>query len=770
MTLDTLINKNSITLIGNDKTILLKSENPVKLELWNGIQNNDPIMIEAAYDYVDQKGEVTTCTANVESEDIGSIKLIDRYYKLNDDTIRFDRKLSVIKQGHMKGIRLWYSSEIFPADKPDFGDLRYFAPPAIFDKNDLDEDGVEDYFHTKNLMYREDRINFPNFLCYSENRKKAVCMGRAVLPSYDSNPERKEKETVFLQKTDIGSLGVWNDTKNQVELRAAYPFYEGEGTIGLYISKTVPFGAFWPLESGEEMIVSYFFSTADYETYNEACWESIRRIIKENEIKPVELSASPDLLVKYRLESLERYYIEKDASEDANCPAGYVLNCHPQIGEQLENIIQYGFTGQNILNAYNILRYGYTHNKSTYIEHARKITDFFANKIQIKESGIFYNLYNIDMKKVNFWWTGLLLPVAYAQGDELQRLMGPLYDHKKDLIDELSTLEGAYLRCMNEDATALLRIYRYEFAKGNKHENWITAVKNYCEFLLRAQEEDGSWYRAYDTTGKPIINPEIWFGATIYEKKSSTGTSIPLLVEMYELTGDGRYLKCAEKAGMFVKEYIIDRVRFNGGVHDSIYSKGQLIDNESILYPMFGMLSLYHATKKQIFLEGAIDAAHFYASWVCLWDVPLPEDSTLAKYNFRSTGIGACDTCGAGYTHSFQLIGVAELAEIAILAKDKELFETARLYWHGCNQTVSMPQNDWGLKYYGLQEEGWLVSWFAVDDPMFASDTGFGNRLKGEGNKTCFPWIQACAVKGYWTLLDKFGTTDFDDIYEKNFN
>ena len=34
---------------------------------------------------------------------------------------------------------------------------------------------------------------------------------------------------------------------------------------------------------------------------------------------------------------------------------------------------------------------------------------------------------------------------------------------------------------------------------------------------------------------------------------------------------------------MFVKEYIIDRVRFNGGVHDSIYAKGQLIDNESIL-------------------------------------------------------------------------------------------------------------------------------------------------------------------------------------------
>ena len=97
--------------------------------------------------------------------------------------------------------------------------------------------------------------------------------------------------------------------------------------------------------------------------------------------------------------------------------------------------------------------------------------------------------------------------------------------------------------------------------------------------------------------------------------------------------------------------------QFNGGVHDSIYAKGQLIDNESILYPMFGMLSLYEATRRKDFLDAAVRAAHYYASWVCLWDVPLPEDSTLHRYGFHSTGMGACDTCGCGYVHPFQLVG-----------------------------------------------------------------------------------------------------------------
>lgn len=33
---------------------------------------------------------------------------------------------------------------------------------------------------------------------------------------------------------------------------------------------------------------------------------------------------------------------------------------------------------------------------------------------------MFYNLYNVDTKSVNFWWTGLLLPLAYAKGEELE--------------------------------------------------------------------------------------------------------------------------------------------------------------------------------------------------------------------------------------------------------------------------------------------------------------------------------------------------------------
>ena len=766
MNLQAFLEDKKVLISGSDNSVQLEIDSPVEMEFWDGV-SDDTEKVLTQYSKCEKSGDQWICSAEVYKNDNQKFILKDVYTNTDKGRVRLDRRLKAEGTGNIQGIRLWYSAALFPKDNPIFKDLRYFAPPAIFDKNDLDDDGLEDYFLTDNLLYREDRINFPKFMAYSEKQQMSLWMERAILPQYDSIPDREIGQVRFLQKTDIGSIGVWSRGYSNVHMRVAYPFYEGEASIGLYVSKSVPFGAFWPVANGEELKVSYLFGASEQENFNTACWESVRTIMRENTLTPVDLLEPIDQIVSYRLEALDRYYFE--FPQDKGFPAGYVLNCHPQKGEQLENIIQYGFTGQNILNAYNVIRYGYEHDIPTYVEHALRTTDFFVNSIHIPESGMFYNLYNTDTKEMNFWWTGLLLPLAYARGEELERLMGPLYTNKKDVVDRLAQLKGSYLRCMNEDVTALLRIYRYELERGNDHQNWIGAVKNYCEFLLRTQEEDGSWYRAYDISGQPITDPEIWFGGTIYEKKSSTSTSIPLLVEMYEYTQDVKYLDCAKKAGYFVKKYPIDRVKYNGGVHDSIYRKGQLIDNESMLYPMFGMLSLYKATGEKLFLDGAIDAAHFCASWVCLWDVPLPEGSTLQKYGFRSLGIGACDTCGAGYTHMFQLMCVSEIVEIAILSKDKELFEAARLYWYGCNQTVALPENDWGYKYYGLQEEGYLVSWFGTDDPMFAADTGFGHRWKGEGNKTCFPWIQAVALKGYWSLKDRFHTTDFDEIEKQYF-
>ncbi len=59
--------------------------------------------------------------------------------------------------------------------------------------------------------------------------------------------------------------------------------------------------------------------------------------------------------------------------------------------------------------------------------------------------------------------------------------------------------------------------------------------------------------------------------------------------------------------------------------------------------------------------------------------------------------------------------------------------------------------------------KGLLISWWFSDDPMFG-ETGFGGRGKGEGNKTCLPWISAVSVHAFEEMIAQYGTTDIAAI------
>ena len=127
--------------------------------------------------------------------------------------------------------------------------------------------------------------------------------------------------------------------------------------------------------------------------------------------------------------------------------------------------------------------------------------------------------------------------------------------------------------------------------------------------------------------------------------------------------------------------------------------------------------------------------------------------------------MGACDTCGAGYVHPFQLRIVSELVEIAQIIGDEVMLNIAELIFQVVIKLLQLLKMIGVINIMGA-EEGYLVSWLLIDDPIFEG-TEFGNRLKGEGNKTCFPWIPAVSVFNYWNMIDKFGTTDFSVIKQK---
>jgi hypothetical protein len=749
-------------VFAHDGEDALRVPAPVVVETWSPADGPDGVTRhEAGYSAVTWTDGMAHAEATVHFGGGASVRVDDRWRRIAPDTWQVDRSLTVAGDVPA-GVRLRLVAETTYPEGGRFGDFRFFAPSSVYDHNDLDGDGVDDYLPSRRQQYREDRLNALSLMAYHEKRGVSLSIIRADLPAFDSIPDRPAKERLFLQETDIGSIGFEPvaGAVEQLRLQACYPFDEGESTHALLLVERPSWGSMWPTAGGTPLEASYQIRAETAANFHDAMWANYTRRLRELRPVPVELPVSIDELTRYRAESLDRYYLETDPAVDPHAPAGYVLNCHPQVGEQLADIIQYGFTGQNTLNAWSQMRFG----EPAWAEHAVRTLDFFVDKGHLSETGMFYDLYNAPKQKMDCWWTGLLLPLAYAEpGGDLEALMGPIYLKWKDEIPQLQKLQGSYLRCMSESAYGVLLGYEFEKGQGRERPNWLAAVRRYGEFLLRVQEEDGSWYRAYDHQGKPLTSPEIWFGTTVYEQKSSSSTPIPTLIKLTELTGDRRFLEAAVRAGHFVRDTLVDPVRFNGGIHDPIYAKGQLIDNEGILYPMLGLLALYRTVGGEYFKVGAIRAAQLFATWTWLWDVPLPPTSTLAKHGFRSTGIGSCDTCATGYVHPFEILAVPELIEIGQLAGDPAMVDVAELILHGCSQTVAVPGKDWGYAFPGLQEEGYMISWWLADDPIFEG-TAFGGRGKGEGNKTCFPWIPAVATACYWKLIDRYGTADMAEI------
>lgn len=712
--------------------------------------------VERGYDSIEAVGDAWEAEAVI-SFGTGRYLVRDRW-TLEAGTASVRRRVEPIEPG-TEPLRLLLEAEIAGSS---FDDMQLFAPPALYDLNDINGDGLEDFLDTRELVYRDDRLTGLTVLAYAPDAAAGYALSRDDLPAFDDIPARVRGQQNLVQRTDIGALGLMPSDTGATTLVAAYPFVERSRSHALTSEGREPWGAFWPMDSAvaAPFEVTYSLSSVTGATAVDCLWNLWDNRMKVLAPVAVELTDTLETITRLRVDALLPYYGEGTATPSGARPAGFVTNNHPQNGVQLENIIQYGFTGQNVLNAHHVLAYAGEVSDPDARAKALKVIDFFVAQAAQSRHGLTHTLFDLDTGKTANWWSGLVLPLAYAEdGDDLQALMGPVYEHMKYAIEPLRHLDGTYLRCMAEEHAALLRVYEAERARGAEHPEWLAAATSFGEFLLAAQEADGSWRRAYDFEGTAVTEPAVWFGETDLNQKSSTATAVPVLTALYRVSGDDRWLQSARRAEAFTAEHFVADLRFNGGIHDSIYSRPQLVDSESILFSMRASMAIWQLTGEERALRSATDAARILATWIYLWDVPLPPTSTLAGYGFRSTGWSACDTCGAGYIHPYEIHAAPDMLEIAIGARDSRLAEIADLVLVGSSETVATETKDWGYARSGLQEEGLLVSWWLIDDPMFTG-TGFGGRGKGEGNKTCLPWISAVGIDAYSECMRRFGTVD----------
>lgn len=708
----------------------------------------------------------------------GASFILEDLWSVNDASVQVSRKVTVLEAGDCRGFRsdLYLMSDV--QGGVDVRDFDYLAPAAFYRHLDLDGDGVPNNWQTYNLAWAEDKLAFPAVMAYQPDGGLLTAVYRVDLATYDADVRSKAwaGERFFTLDTDIGSLGfkyVPEGRSGQVALRAHYPFYEGEVSYALD-RQGFPWGAFAAAEQGNTIEHCHGVYIASATDFADACWALTSHLLERYNPQPVDLPYSFEEVNQHRLEFLNRFFYQFGADEDENEPAGYIVNQHPLEGETLAHVYEYGFTGLQLRNAYNSMRYGYENGRPEYIDNARKTIDFFRRKV-VRSNGFCHAAYSADEHTFVSWYQGLLLPYSFAETREEQEkyLGAKTVEGLATIHDELKKIEGSYTLPMSEEAFCLLMCWELAKQHGEDHPEWFTTAKLVGDFFLQKQNDDGSWYRAVDLEGNPVRYPEAWFGTTEDMRKSTTYNTIPLLIRLHEITSDDRYIESAERAADFTIERYVDTSYMYGSILDHSFAPlraaGPGMDNSAPMLAMEALLHLYESTGKQKYLDGAVKAGKISATWINLWDVPFPEGTTLHRYGFRSTGWSPAFTLVSSWTTDMSpLLFPRDFIKLAELTGDLGFLRIAELIQFGQNEMVSTPSETYGYAHYGLQTEGRVMTWYLIKDWGKPQDQAegheFGGRTKGEENKTAYPWIYAVSVGGYYRILDDYGTLVFDDI------
>ena len=168
----------------------------------------------------------------------------------------------------------------------------------------------------------------------------------------------------------------------------------------------------------------------------------------------------------------------------------------------------------------------------------------------------------------------------------------------------------------------MLEAYQVLKTIGVDKPSYRAMALNACDFFLKNRAPDGSFGKTWGRDGTPLDT-----GGTI-------GCFIlPGLTKAYEVTGNSAYLTCACDMYRFYVERDLYRMECTAGALDT-----HCIDKETGWPLLKSGLDLYELTGDNRFLEDATLAAYYIASFMFQYDALYGEDTDFAIHGYRTYG------------------------------------------------------------------------------------------------------------------------------------
>jgi len=652
------------------------------------------------------------------------VEIKDSILEKEADSIRLSRRISgrrMRRTADAEGI----SIEMKVGFENEGRELRYAIPSCWY------ESGTPGR-HT----FMEDRLTAPFVLAYDEADQNVWVLQKIQPAGYSEKAVRRSGQSCFLQKTETASLGYICNERGEQAFLSCWPCEERDKSVALDARGT-PVQAFYPLREEEWKVeLEYEFDSFPSESFTAALYQVFKKIAgimeKQGETTVV-LPYSLNDAMAYRKISLMRSY-----QEFIGGGAGFFFHFDPCRGYGSEpsgfgaafntiphdtyvHILEYGFTGRQ-LNAALIAARG---NEPVWKERAKRVIEFFLKKC-LTDNGWVYSLYDLDTGR----------PFCSFGDPEAPKL------HYIDYAG----CRGNYLRTMTEPMKDLVECYQWFDNLGDTNRQWLEASERFAGFLLARQNQDGSWYRAYEPDGTPVFMDEDSNISEMHNdagRKAATAIPIGFLCKLFKSCPEKEeYREAAVRAGCYVLQHEVKNQRYQGGTLDN----PNIVDKEAAQYAMASCYELYELTGEERFLDGALQAAQQFVTWNYIWNAPMQKDTILGQKGFKTKGMGAINSiwCG-GVVDIYSLFHVRELYLIGKAAKEPFLEQMAEWISVAAQQILSYPEDNMGFKGIGMQPEGFGICAQGIDEGMIAKGDIWGT----------LGWIYSAGIDGVKRYLEE---------------
>ena len=335
----------------------------------------------------------------------------------------------------------------------NYEQTQFYLPGFWYRKNLRSPDKAPNARVSKSWIVREDRLSTPLAGAYNETSGKGVNLVRFDQIDEVALAPLNQGEVILSGPTNLGAIG-FQETSNKVALTFAIPYKEAPHSYYRKLTLGEPVTSFIKLNAGETVTYKYLIRSYDSKDFSDFVAQSWNTSFDVKSPSNVDSDDFTDEDIK---KTLSQFWKQSFVTNSDGLKGYSGVHLSTEKCEVLP-LLEVGFVGRVLLNAFNSLEFGYEQNDQQLIDMSQEIWDSY-------------------------------LAHGFTKGGLFRERIEENHNWETDVFSIRRQSEGLY---------AALFYLNYEKSAGRKHPEWETTVKSMFDLFVKLQKADGSFPRKFD--------------------------------------------------------------------------------------------------------------------------------------------------------------------------------------------------------------------------------------------------------------------------------